>query len=243
MPAKDIEVRIFETPEKLASSIAGMISLLTRKHEKMPVHVAISGGRTPGVLFETMAGNFRDKTEWPYIHFWWCDERCVAPDSPDSNYGQAMKTLFSKVSIPEGNLHRIVGEADPEEEAERYGLEIAGNLNSNYHWPVFDLVILGMGEDGHIASLFPDQLQLLNSPKICTVTSHPLTGQKRITLTGKVFNNARRVLIMVTGEGKSHRISEIMNNRKTARKLPAYYIDPGNGKLEWFLDAGAASLI
>ncbi len=243
MVQRDIEVRIFDTPDKLAETLAGMIARLPKDGKKVPVHIALSGGKTPEVLFETLACKFREKTEWDLFHFWWCDERCVDLESPESNFGEASRQLFSKVPVPAPHLHRIAGEAHPEEEAERYSREIKQHLPLHNQWPVFDLVLLGMGDDGHIASLFPGHLDLMNSPRICEVVSHPQTGQKRITLTGRVINQAHRIVIMVTGETKSHRISEIMNNRKTAHQLPAYYVNPVKGKLEWYLDVKAASLI
>ena len=110
-----------------------------------------------------------------------------------SNFKLANDLLFSKISIPEENIHRIKGENNPEEEAHRYTHEIDRNLNYRGENPVFDLVILGLGEDGHTASIFPDQLELFEDEHICVATEHPITGQKRITLTGKVLNNANRV--------------------------------------------------
>jgi 6-phosphogluconolactonase len=116
-------------------------------------------------------------------------------------------------------------------------------LNYRGENPVFDLVLLGLGEDGHTASIFPDELELFEDERVCAVATHPLSGQKRITITGRVLNNANRVFFLVTGSNKSQRISEIMNDDEAAKLLPAYYISPKNGELIWFLDEPAAQKI
>jgi len=151
--------------------------------------------------------------------------------------------LISKISIPKENIHRIRGEANPEEEAIRYSKEMEDTLNSRGKDPVFDIIILGLGEDGHTASIFPDQLELFEDENCCAVASHPLTRQKRITITGNVLNNANQIFFLVTGENKAMRVSEIMNDNEAAKLLPAYYISPTNGELIWFLDEEAASKI
>ena len=151
--------------------------------------------------------------------------------------------LLSKISIPKENIHRIRGEENPEKEANRYADEINGQLNHRGENPVFDLLILGIGDDGHTASIFPDEIELFENSKTCAVTQHPVTGQNRITITGRVLNNATRIFFLVTGENKSTRISEIMNDSEAAKLLPAYYISPKNGELIWFLDEAAASKI
>jgi len=131
----------------------------------------------------------------------------------------------------------------PKKEVIRYTHEIENNLNYRGENPVFDLVILGLGEDGHTASIFPDQIELFEDKNICAASKHPITGQNRITLTGRVLNNASRVFFLVTGEKKAQRISEIMNDDEAAKLLPAYYISPKNGELTWFIDEAAASKI
>ena len=154
-----------------------------------------------------------------------------------------MRSPTSKVPVPKEHIHRIRGEEDPEKEAERYAEEIKGNLNYRGENPVFDIVILGLGEDGHTASIFPDQLELFEEEKICAPSQHPITGQNRITLTGRVLNNANIVCFLVTGTNKAQRIAEIMNDDEAAKLLPAYYISPKNGKLIWYIDEAAGAKI
>ena len=240
---KDVEVKIYDTPAKLSKKAARQIAALSRQEGNHPLHVALSGGSTPALLYEIMAGKYMDKTNWKRLHFWWGDERCVEPSSLESNYRMAMERMLSRVPLAPHQIHRIAGEALPEEEARRYGQEMASLIPFRDGFPVFDLILLGMGDDGHVASIFPGELQLMKSEVPCTVATHPLTNQKRITLTGKSINNARKIFILVTGSAKSHRISEIMNNKKAAQKLPAYYVEPVDGQLTWYLDVEAAALI
>ena len=241
--AKTPEVRIYSDTEKVIKAIAQEFIAITKNSQQPRFDVALSGGKTPRLLFKKLAETSNTEVNWNRIHFWWGDERCVPPESDESNFKLAFDHFFSKISIPAENIHRINGENNPEKEAERYSHEIKQNLNFRGEWPVFDLIILGLGDDGHTASIFPDQLELVDEPRICVHTVHPLSGRGRITLTGKVLNNASRIFFLVTGESKSMRISEIMNNNEAAKLLPAYYILPANGSLIWFLDEDAARLI
>ena len=237
------EVKIYSDQKEVVKALAKTIFKLTKSTVQNHFNILLSGGSTPTALFKRLTKKYADTIDWERIHLWWGDERCVSPDSEDSNYKQAYDFLISRVPIPEANVHRIKGENDPEEEAIRYAGEIEKNLNFRGDNPVFDLVILGLGEDGHTASIFPDELGLFEDERICAVAIHPLSGQKRITITGKVLNNANRVFFLVTGANKSLRISEIMNDDEAAKLLPAYYISPTNGELIWFIDQAAAQKI
>jgi len=237
------EVRIFSKPKKVYNAIAKEIIKLTLNSTQEAFDIALSGGNSPKGLFKKISQKYADQIPWERIHFWWGDERCVAPNDEQSNYKMTADYLLSNISIPEENIHRIKGEANPEEEAIRYSTELEETLNSRGKDPVFDLIILGLGDDGHTASIFPDQLELFEHEQSCAVAQHPLTGQKRITITGNVLNNANQIFFLVTGENKALRVSEIMNDNEAAKLLPAYYISPANGELIWFLDELAAKLI
>ncbi len=241
--AVSIEVKIYPELKKLSRAVAGEIDKIVQSSLQQQFHLALSGGNTPKKLFKILAEDYKDKIPWERIHFWWGDERCVSPVSDESNFKMANDLLFTQVPVPSKNIHRIKGENFPQEEAERYAGEISKNLLSRNGFPVFDLILLGLGDDGHTASIFPDRMNLLDDSHITAVAEHPQTGQKRITLTGKVLNNANRVFFLITGENKALRISEIMNNEEAAKKLPANYIDPTHGELIWFLDEAAASKI
>lgn len=241
--AVSIEVKIYPELKKLSRAVAGEIDKIVQSSLQQQFHLALSGGNTPKKLFKILAEDYKDKIPWERIHFWWGDERCVSPISDESNFKMANDLLFTQIPVPSKNIHRIKGENFPQEEAERYAGEISKNLLSRNGFPVFDLILLGLGDDGHTASIFPDRMNLLDDSHITAVAEHPQTGQKRITLTGKVLNNANRVFFLITGENKALRISEIMNNEEAAKKLPANYIDPTHGELIWFLDEAAASKI
>ena len=241
--AANTEVKIYKSPKKVYKALAKEFYNLTQSTNQSRFDLALSGGNSPLGLFDRIVEKYADKINWDRIHLWWGDERCVSPDNKASNFFHAKEHLISKIPIPEENIHRIKGEEDPEKEAERYSDEIINNLNYRGENPVFDIVILGLGEDGHTASIFPDQLELFEDERICMASHHPITGQKRITLTGRVLNNASIVCLLVTGTEKAQRIAEIMNDDEAAKLLPAYYISPKNGKLIWFIDEAAGSKI
>lgn len=237
------EVKIFTTTKKVAKRVAKQLLKMTQRSPQPRFDVALSGGSTPQKLFKTLVEKYKDTIPWERIHFWWGDERCVTPSDDDSNFKMANDLLFLQVNIPQENIHRIKGENNPEAEAIRYAEEIATNLNFRDGIPVFDMILLGMGNDGHTASIFPGQLELIGSEQICAVSEHPATGQKRITLTGKVINNASLIFFLVTGEDKAKCLSEIMNDDEEAKLLPAYHISPKYGKLVWYIDEAAYSKI
>lgn len=234
------EVKIFKSPEKVAKAFAKELLAMVNESAQKRFDIALSGGQTPKILFEILQTKYAEKFPWQRVHFWWGDERCVPASHADSNYGVALEILFSKVEIPQENIHPVIGENDPQEEAISYSHQLHEHLNDRHGWPVFDLIILGMGSDGHTASIFPDQMQLLDSNQICATATHPDSGQIRITLTGKVLNNANRVYFLVTGENKAKRVAQIMNKRKKAPRFPAYHVAPEHGQLLWYLDEDAA---
>ena len=236
-------LHIFKSPEELADKFADLLMSWVENHSGNTFHLAISGGKTPDLLFSVLASKYADSLLWQKVHFWWVDERMVPPSDQESNFGVAQKLLFSQIFIPEENIHRIKGENTPEEEALSYSCQIQEKLPSQNGWPVFDLILLGMGDDGHTASIFPDQMYLLNSEHICELATHPLSGQMRVTITGKVFFSALRVCLLVTGSNKAERLSEIWNNPGKANLLPAAHIHPANGELVWYVDEPAAHLL
>jgi 6-phosphogluconolactonase len=210
------------------------------KNKGTEVHMAFSGGSTPQVVFRQMA-IATDPADWEHVHFYWGDERCVSPESSQSNYGNARRLFLEALQIPEERIHPIRGDEDPEEEAARYGSLLAERLPKVNGYPVFDWVWLGLGEDGHTASIFPHELHLWKSEKPCVVARHPVTGQKRITVTGGVINQARRVAFLVSGKTKSKVVNEIVMKEGDYHLYPAFYVHPDPGKLEWYLDMDATS--
>jgi 6-phosphogluconolactonase len=234
------ELKIYQDPEILADKVSDWLieSIANAKGNRFDL--AISGGSTPNLLFRSLAAKFPDSKLWSKTHFWWVDERMVPSSDPESNFGTARKLLFSKIQIPETNIHPILGESIPEAEAERYSKLIRKELKMKESWPLFDLIFLGMGEDGHTASLFPNHPELLVSDKICEIAYHPVSQQTRITLTGKPLNNAEVVCFLVTGRNKAELLHKILANEPESSSLPAANIHPVHGKLYWLADKSAA---
>lgn len=230
-------------PEDLADHLSDLLMNMIGQSSSSTFHLAISGGSTPNLLFSALAHKYADSVLWQKTHFWWVDERMVSPGDPESNFGNAQQLLFSKIPIPEKNIHPVRGEQDPAYEAEYYSQQIEGTLKIKEGWPRFDLILLGMGEDGHTASIFPDEMELLLSDAICEVAHHPVTFQKRITMTGKVINNAQKIIFLVTGANKAERLYEIRMKDDQGKRLPASCIQPVSGELFWYADESAARLI
>jgi len=238
----DPVIRIFQSPAELAVEFASDIvsGIMAAVHKEQHFTIALSGGTTPKTLFSVLAEDFNGSIPWKNVHLFWGDERCVAPEDQHSNYKLAKEYLLDKIDIPVTNIHRIKGENDPVVEAGRYASEIKEFVKSKNGIPIFDLIILGMGTDGHTASIFPGQQALLTSDKLCDVSMNPVTSQKRITLTGKVLNNAALLAFLVTGKNKAWLVSEILTKAKEADYYPAAHIAPEKGKLEWLLDKEAS---
>jgi len=237
--------KIFLTKEDLAETFAD--DLINRIKNAGKINksftVALSGGGTPKILFDILAEKSNKSIGWNQVHFFWVDERCVPPSDHESNFGMTKNILLNKINIPEKNIHRIHGEADPLKEADRYSREVLKHNRKINNLPLIDVVLLGMGDDGHTASIFPGNLNLFNSEKICEVASHPFTGQKRITLTGKVINNADAIFFIVTGSSKAVIVEQIFKEDPLSVNYPATYIKPFHGSLTWLLDKKAGKFI
>jgi len=238
-------VKIFPTPYELAEKFADeMVLMINESHKSgRSFVIALSGGSTPELLFSLLGDHYSHSVSWEHVHFFWGDERCVPQESSDSNFGMTKKKLIDKIKINSSNIHRIIGENDPVAEAARYSTEISAFTGKRNGFPVFDLVILGLGDDGHTASIFPDHPELLSSDKICEVAIHPVTFQKRVTITGRVINNAESIAFLVTGKKKAEVVEAILNKRASAQNFPASRIVSDYGRVTWFLDREAGNLL
>lgn len=234
-------VKIFSSPDELATACAGDLAEMINARPERKYNIALSGGSTPELLYGILGHDYVSAVNWDHVHFFWGDERCVPPDSKESNYGMAKRMLFDEIKIPSKNIHRIHGEDDPQSEVIRYAEELSVNMRKRCGFPMFDLIILGLGEDGHTASIFPGNRRLLFSDRICETAVHPETGQMRITITGKVINNAGKVIFLVTGNKKAPVVEKLLKKRAEAVDLPANSVVPEYGRLEWYLDKEAAS--
>jgi len=236
-------VFVFDTPEQVARAAAERFVAYSiasiREHGLFAV--ALAGGSTPRRAYELLATDeFRNRVDWSRVHLFFGDERMVAPDSPESNYRMVNDALISPVAIPASNVHRIMGETAPAESAASCVAELKSFFGT-VEWPHFDLVWLGIGEDGHIASLFPGSDALKEETRWVVDTKNPQTGQTRITLTVPVLNHAARVTFMVTGEEKAATLARVLHNDAEEEELPAQKVRPVNGVLEWLVDRAAAS--
>jgi len=196
--------------------------------------VALSGGSTPRRMYEMLADDpFRDRIPWDRVHVFWGDERCVPLDHADSNYRMANEVLLSKVPIPPGNVHRIKGELEPEHAAVRYEAELRTLLGPGGR---LDLVLLGVGNDGHTASLFPGTTSLQERERSAVAVYVHSLQSWRVTLTLPTLNAARNVIFLVSGSGKASVLARI----RARDPSPAGMIRPVQGQLTWLIDRAAA---
>lgn len=239
---KPNSILTFKTEEELAKAFCLELELLINSSKNVFFNIALSGGNTPKIIFKILSSDYKNKIAWKKVKLFWGDERCVSPESEESNYGTAKKLLFDKVDIPSQNIFRIKGENVPAEEAKRYSKVIIENVETKNELPSFDLFMLGLGEDGHTASLFPDQMNLLTSDNICKTAVHPQSKQIRVTITGRVINNSKKIIFLVSGKNKAEIIKKIFND-DNSKSLPAENIQPKNGILYWYLDEDAANFL
>jgi len=204
--------------------------------------LAVSGGKTPLRLFGLLGTTHRKDVRWDLTDIFWVDERCVPPDHEDSNYKGAYDALLSRIDIPAGNIHRIRGEMPPDEGAREYEKELRKYFGEQ-GVPAFDLVLLGVGVDGHTASLFPGAPSLSERERLTIPVYSEKLKSQRITLTFPVLNSASNVLFLVTGREKIHILKEILESDENSQRYPAGLIRPVNGSVTWLLDREASSLV
>lgn len=236
------EIRVFQTMEQLSRNAAELFvdQAARAVAERERFLVALNGGGTPKLLFELLGTQYRDNVDWSKTHIFWGDERSVPSDDAESSYGQARSLFLRHVAIPEANVHPINGELEPDEAAEDYARVLHQFAASPLEWPRFDLIYLGMGEDGHTASLFPGS-PIEDTDPVIPVTGHYQNRPaQRVTLTPLVINSARMVVFMATGDKKAVTLAEVLGDRFNPELYPAQRIDPKDGKLIWLVDEDAA---
>jgi 6-phosphogluconolactonase len=195
-------------------------------------------------MYRLLAGSeFRAAIPWQSTHLFWADERCVPPDHAESNYGQARQLFIESVPLPASNVHRIMGELQQEEAVREYVGQLRLFAEEDGEWPRFDLTLLGMGEDGHTASLFPGPISdaELTAPVMAAEADYGGRPADRITLTPRAFNLSEEVLFLVSGKGKALTLSAMMNGPLDRERWPVHRIKPESGSVTWFLDEEAAT--
>jgi 6-phosphogluconolactonase len=209
--------------------------------------VAISGGSTPKALFELLADPtqpYLAQIPWTQLQLFWVDERCVPPNHPDSNFGMTRAALLDRVPLPEQNVHRMEGELDPEEGASRYESEIRNAFRlEGAQTPTFDLILLGLGPDGHTASIFPHTEGINELSRICFANHVPQKDVWRLTLTWPVITQGREVAFLIEGEDKAEMVRTVFTGAYDPETYPAQLIRPASGRLTLLLDAAAAELL
>lgn len=240
-------LQIFSNLDALSQAAAEHFAHAAQEAAKQRgrVTVALSGGGTPQRMFGLLAqASLAAQIPWQATHFFWCDERCVPPDHPESNFGQAQRALFQHVSIPDQNLHPVPGEMEAEQASRAYADILFQFRSPGLDWPIFDLVWLGLGADGHTASLFPGSIEQgtgdLQSPTLAVIANYQGRPAQRVTLTPAVFNSARRVVFLVAGADKAAALAQTLQGPPDPLHFPAQRIRPMDGSLYWMVDQEAA---
>ncbi len=209
--------------------------------------IAISGGSTPKAAFRLLADPnepWRFRMPWDQLDLYWVDERMVPPDQPDSNYHMTREAMLDHVPLRPDQIHRMEGELEPEVAAARYESELRNSFRlEGAESPRFDLIALGMGEDGHTASLFPHTAAIHEMGRLVTANHVPQKETWRITLTWPVINHARSVFFLIAGEDKAAVLREVLTGPRDPERLPSQLIWPASGILTLFLDNAAAALL
>jgi 6-phosphogluconolactonase len=244
----DPDREVLPNAQGLQGRAAELFSRLAAEavRERGSFSVALSGGSTPRGLYALLAREpFRAAIPWASCRFFWGDERHVPPDHPESNYRMARESLLSKVPVPESNVHRVPAELpDAGQAAERYEEVLRESFALEPGQPPrFDLVLLGLGPDGHTASLFPGTAALAEKRRLVVANRVEKLKTERITMTYPVLNNAANVVFVVSGRDKAEAVRGVLEENAGADPLPAALVRPARGELLWLLDAEAASLL
>ncbi|MEM7115695.1 MAG: 6-phosphogluconolactonase [Chloroflexota bacterium] len=241
-------IRTFSNKNELSQAAAALFAACAERAvaENGRFLIALSGGGTPQGLFDLLGQPPLASTlPWAQTHVFWGDERLVPPDATGSNYRQAWNAFLQHVPIPAANIHRAKGELSPEAAAADYEAQLADVAQNGRSYPIFDLCIMGMGGDGHTASLFPGPIPAVENEKpVMAVTAvYQDRPANRVTLTPVVFNAARHVVFLATGESKAEALTAVIHGQPNPEKWPAQRIRPSHGDVTWLVDEAAASFI
>jgi 6-phosphogluconolactonase len=243
---KNRTVEVFDTLSTLSQ--AALVQFVALAHPSIAqrgiFRVCVSGGSTPKLLYRSLAQPpYAGTLPWEKITFFWGDERLVPPDDPESNYGQAQRELFSQVSVPAANIYRIRGELPPAQAAQDYIAQLGRLADPGLSWPRLDLALLGLGADGHTASLFPGSDPALGAGQAALAVTGNYAGRpaERVTLTPDLFNSARHVFFLVAGAEKAAALAASVSGPDDPVRWPAQRIHPTAGEITWLVDAPAAA--
>jgi len=236
------ELRVFPDAQTLARAVADLFVAIGRSSaEGGAFRVALSGGNTPRAAYELLAQNpLRREMPWSDTFVYFGDERCVPPDDERSNYRMARRAFLDAVGIPDANVHRIRGEADPGQAANEYASILRADMGESPH---FDLVLLGLGPDGHTASLFPGSPPETDDPALVRAVYAQSQAMWRVTITPRVINLARNVVFVVAGAEKEQILAAVYRGPADPVKYPAQIVHPISGELIWLVDEAAAAML
>ncbi len=235
-------IHIFNNAEAVSRAAAELVVLAANQaiEARGLFNIALSGGSTPKRLYQHLASDaYKRQIDWQKVHIYFGDERNVPPEHPESNYRMAREAFLDQLPIPEQQIHRMQGEREDLEKAAAEYAELLKALPTHNGLPQFDLILLGMGDDGHTASLFPGTVALNEKSKMVIAQTVPQLNTRRITLSYPLINNARQVMLLVAGESKASRLEEVLVSAPEGR-YPVQGIKP-KGILNWLLDRSAAS--
>ncbi len=238
------KVFVFDAPAGLYNVVADHVTRLAQEAvaERGRFLLCLSGGNTPRPLYKQLAlPPWREQMPWRACHILWGDERLVPPDDRESNYRLAQVALLAQVPIPAGNIYRMRGELEPEAAVADYTQQLAALTEPGQPWPRLDLALMGIGSDGHTASLFPGSSEPSGVAVIATVANDPKRPAQRITLTSAMLNSSREVIFLVRGEEKAEPLATILQGDQDPLRWPAQRIRPESGRLVWYVDQPAAS--
>ena len=240
------QIQIKENIAELAEAFAERFASLAKEAvaARGKFLAVLSGGGTPLIAYRLLAKRpLREMVPWDRVHLFWGDERYVPQDNPESNFRQASEALLNYVNIPQSNIHPMPTDLPLDEAAQAYDQTLRSFVEASQRSVRFDLVMLGLGSDGHTASLFPGQSALWKDPVIITEGSYQGRPAKRLTLTPLALNQTRDVVFLVSGEAKADALANGLGETKDANRFPSQAINPPNGKVLWMVDAAAAKLI
>ncbi len=206
--------------------------------------LCLSGGSTPAATYDLLATRFNLSVDWKEVQFFWGDERCVPPENPESNFAMAHRTMLSKLTLRPDQVHRMRGEDEPAAAAAAYEAELRRHFGlGDGEFPRFDLVMLGLGDNRHTASLFPGDPAIHETQRMVVAVDVDAEPRKRLTLTPPVINNAQRVMFLAAGQGKAAAVKDILEGPRDPDRFPAQAVAPTDGAVIWLLDKAAASLL
>jgi 6-phosphogluconolactonase len=238
------QIIILDTAEELfvraAEEIAHVAGEAICMHGEF--NLCLTGGSTPARTYDLLATRFELSVDWKEVQFYWGDERCVPPDDPASNYGMANRTMLSKLKVKPQQIHRMRGEDKPQDAAREYEAELRSRLSlEDGEFPRFDLMLLGLGENCHMLSLFPGVPQLHEEHRLVVPVEVEDKVRHRVSMTVPVMNNSARIMFLVSGEKKAAAVKRVLEGQDDPERVPAHLVAPKDGVVIWMMDKAAAS--